>query len=100
MADEKKDRVVNKIEEWNTEVADYGERLKVYLPNINYSFTMGGIRVGFQTMEMDPKSGVLQMNNVLLSYPSRSTADPEQAMQNFIVYRKVFLYGNILIYPS
>ena len=98
--DKEKDKIergTNKIEEWNTQTADFEDRLKGYLPNINYSFTLSGIRVGFASMEVDSKSNMLQMNNVLLSFPSK---EGEEMVQNFIVYKKVFLYASTLIYPS
>lgn len=100
MADKEKEKIergTNKIDEWNTSASDFEERLKAFLPNVNYSFTLSGIRVGFSSMEVDPKSNVLQMNTVLLSFPSK---EGETMIQNFITYKKVYLYASTLIYPS
>jgi hypothetical protein len=103
MADKEKDkekieRGTNKVDEWSTQNPDYEDKLKAFLPGINYSFTLSGIRVGFGSMEVDTKSNMLQMNNVLLSFPSKS--EGEEIVQNFIIYRKVYLYSSTLIYPS
>lgn len=100
MAEDKKvERGSNKVEEWTTAIPDFEEKLKGYLPSVNYSFTLNGIRVGFNSMEVDSKSNMLQMNTVLLSFPSKSV-EGDEMIQNFIVYKKVFLYANTLIYPS
>ena len=90
---EKKERS-NKITEWNSSEPTYEEKLKEFLPNINYSFTLNGIRVGFSTMEVDVKSNILQMNTVLLSYPTQETEQSE-VIQHFVVYSKVLLYGKV-----
>jgi hypothetical protein len=95
---EKKERS-NKLAEWDTSEPTFEEKLKEYLPNVNYSFTLNGIRVGFTTMEVDVKSNILQMNTVLLSYPTQETEQSE-VIQHFVVYGKVLLYGSTLIYPS
>jgi hypothetical protein len=102
MAEKEKDkdkieRGANKIDEWSTQNPDFEEKLKAFLPGINYSFTLSGIRVGFGSMEVD-KSNMLQMSNVLLSFPSKG--EGEEVIQNFITYKKVYLYSSTLIYPS
>ena len=91
------ERGTNKINEWSTKNSDYEDNLKAFLPKVNYSFTLSGIRVGFSSMDLDPKSNVLEMNTVLLSFPSK---EDDEAIQNFITYKKVYLYGSTLIYPS
>lgn len=94
MKEVKQENLDNKVAEWDSTDPQFNEKLQPVVLGLKYSFALQGIKIGFVTMTVD--QGIMTMNNVLLAFPIQE--EPE--IMKFIVYRKVILIGNNLIYPS
>jgi hypothetical protein len=85
----------NIVAEWNSWHPAYEEKLRGILPEINYYFVFGNMKIGFS--DMTGENNMLILQNVLTSHVYDNNSD---RIMYFVLYRKVFLCDGFLMFPK
>lgn len=104
---ENKIRVPNKIDEWDSTSEGAVDKFNAAVSLIEYSATINGMKIGFSSIKaLEEAPTVIEIRNVLLGYSilvndkGEEVSDGQFYIQKFFTYRKLFLIGSTIVFPS